>query len=333
MLFILLGVALIIAVMLALAYPLLFRHTEASATIRIPANATQASLRDSVSKYLGESFASNVMNLYRIHPVDLASRHGSYLIPQGSNPLSAYRKLTRGGQTPVKITVNGFRHPDLLCGRIAAKLDFSADSLRSALDDTALMGSYGLTPEQALSLFIDDTYEVYWTVSPKELIAKIGNNYNSYWTEENMRKADSLGLSPAEVMTLASIVDEETNDISEKGTIGRLYVNRLNKGMRLQSDPTVRFALNDFTIRRVRADHLKVDSPYNTYLHAGLPPGPIRTTSRTTLDAILNSSPNPYLYMCAKEDFSGSHNFAATFAEHSQNARRYRDALNKKGII
>ena len=133
-------------------------------------------------------------------------------------------------------------------------------------------------------------------------------------------------------MIICSIVDEESNAKSEKGTIGRLYINRLKKGMKLQADPTVRFALNDFTIRRVTRNHLTVDSPYNTYQVEGLPPGPIRTTSVETIDAVLNSQPNDYLYMCAKEDFSGTHNFAADYATHQENARRYQNALNERGI-
>lgn len=332
MAYILLGLALIIVALLILAYPFLFSRTETAATIRIPANATPAMLADSLSKYYGKSFSSRVMRIYGLRPVNLSHRHGSYRIEAGENPINVARRLTRGGQTPVRITVNGFRDLNLLCERIASKLDFPADSLRNAIKDADLLGSYGLTPDKAMALFINDTYEVYWNVSPRELINKIGNNYTSYWSEENIRKAKDLGLEPADAMILASIVDEETNDSSEKGTIGRLYINRLQKGMRLQSDPTVRFALNDFTIRRVKAEHLKANSPYNTYIRSGLPPGPIRTTSRATLDAILNSTPNSYLYMCAKEDFSGSHNFAVTFDEHSQNARRYRNALNQRGI-
>ncbi|MDE6028396.1 MAG: endolytic transglycosylase MltG, partial [Muribaculaceae bacterium] len=129
-----------------------------------------------------------------------------------------------------------------------------------------------------------------------------------------------------------SIVDEETNAKEEKGAIGRLYINRLKKGMKLQADPTVRFALNDFTIRRVKGEHLKADSPYNTYRYPGLPPGPIRTTGKTTIDLLLDSAPNDYLFMCAKEDFSGTHNFASTYAEHQENARKYQKALDVRGI-
>ena len=333
MLYTLLGLALFIIVVLFVAYPILFTHSAGDATIRIPANATEHNVADTLSKYCGDSFSRQVMRLAKLRNVDFSKRHGAYLLPAGSNPLSAFRRLGYGGQTPVKLTVNGFRSLDLLCERIASRLDFPADSLKAYLADPENLKAYGLKPSQALALFLDDTYEVYWSASPEELVNKIGKNYLNYWYEsDNSKKVAEMGITPADAMILASLADEETNAKSEKGTIARLYLNRLKKNMRLQSDPTVRFALNDFTIRRVKGEHLKVNSPYNTYQNAGLPPGPIRTTSRATLNAFIDSTPNDYLYMCAKEDFSGTHNFATTFAEHSQNARRYRQALNERGI-
>ncbi len=330
--FILLGLAFIITVFLILVYPVVMERTGSTATIRIPANATAQTVTDSLSKYYGNGFARKVVRLCKLRNVNFAARHGAYEIPAGANAITAMRRISSGGQTPVRITINGFRNLDLLCSRIAAKMEFSEADMREALADPATLQPYGLTFNQALALFLDDTYEVYWTTSPRELIAKIGSNYSSYWNAANRSKAEALGISPADITIVASIADEETNKAAEKGTIGRLYINRLKKGMRLQSDPTIRFALGDYSIRRVTRKHLGVDSPYNTYTHSGLPPGPIRTTSRATLDAILNSEPSNYLYMCAKEDFSGTHNFATSFEEHSQNARRYQRALNERGI-
>ncbi|MDE5675491.1 MAG: endolytic transglycosylase MltG, partial [Muribaculaceae bacterium] len=150
--------------------------------------------------------------------------------------------------------------------------------------------------------------------------------------EERIQKAKDLGLTPAQLMTIASIVDEETNKLDEKDEIGRLYINRYLKGMKLQADPTVKYAVGDFSLRRILNTHLKTSSPYNTYLNTGLPPGPIRTTSVATIDQILNSKPSDAIYMCAKEDFSGYHNFAATYKEHLANAKRYQAALNRRGI-
>lgn len=331
-LYILSGLAIAIIALLVWLFPYIMTKTSQEAMIRIPQKATQQDVKDSLSKYFGAGFADRVLNISRFPENNPAKRYGQYLIPKGGNPVSVMRRLTHGPQTPVKITVNGFRSLDKLTDRISAKLNFPADSLRSLLADPEIMSPYGLTPEQSLALFVDDTYELYWTASPKDVIKKIGANYLSIWNDKRRNKATILGLSPAEVMTVCSIVDEETNASSEKGTIGRLYINRLNKGMKLQADPTVRFALGDFSIRRVRGTHLKTESPYNTYRYAGLPPGPIRTTGKKTLDLVLDSEPNDYLYMCAKEDFSGTHNFASNYQQHQENARKYQKALDERGI-
>lgn len=326
------GLAVVLIILLVWLFPFVMSHTHHEALIRIPKNASKEQLRDSLTKYYGEKFAGRVLSVARFPNNDVASRYGSYLIPEGMNPISVGRRLTHGTQTPVSITVNGFRSLPLLTSRIAAKLDFPADSLQAVLADPQVLAPYGLSPSQALALFVDDTYELYWTASPLDVVKKMGVNYLSLWNSSRRARADSLGVSPAEVMTICSIVDEETNAKEEKGAIGRLYLNRLKKGMRLQADPTVRFALQDFTIRRVRAEHLKADSPYNTYRYAGLPPGTIRTTSASTVDLFLQSEPNDYIFMCAKEDFSGRHNFASSYADHQANARRYQKALDERGI-
>ncbi len=326
------GLAIAIVVLLVWLFPYIMNRTPKEALIRIPKNASKEMLTDSLTKYYGKSFASKVMNISRFPNNDPSKRYGSYLIPQGANPLSVMRRLTHGAQTPVKITINGFRSLDNLTSRISAKLDFPADSLKRLLAEPEVLSPYGLTPDQALALFVDDSYQLYWTASPQDVIKKIGANYQALWNDKRRNRAQILGLSPAEIMTVCSIVDEETNAAAEKGTIGRLYINRLNKGMKLQADPTVRFAVGDFTIRRVKGEHLKVESPYNTYRYAGLPPGPIRTTGKTTVDAVLESPANDFLFMCAKEDFSGTHNFASTYSEHQENARRYQKALDQRGI-
>lgn len=328
----LLGLAFIIIVALLIAYPMVMYRTAAASTVRIPAGATEKNVTDTLSKYYGNKFASKVMSLSHMARTDWSKRHGAYDIAASTNPIGVFRRIARGGQTPQKVTINGFRGLDLLCSRIGNRMEFSADTLRSLLSDPKVTSIYGLTPKNAMALFIDDTYDVYWSAAPMEFIDKIGANYLAFWNDTRRQKAARLGLSPAEVMTVASIADEETNAASEKGRIGRLYINRLDKGMRLQADPTVRFALNDFTIRRVNRNHLSVNSPYNTYTHAGLPPGPIRTTSKASVDAILDSKPSADLYMCAKEDFSGTHNFAPTYDEHMINARKYQTALDARGI-
>ena len=280
------------------AMPMVFSGADRDVIIRIPKSATSQMVADSLTKYLGQSYSDRVMRLMRIRHVDYDKRHGAYLIPKGMSPFMAQRRLRRGAQNPVTLTFNGFLSREVLAERISRKLDFPSDSLLALLSDPAVLAPYGLTPEQALSLFLEDSYEVYWTSSPRDVIRKIGDNYLRVWNPDRRQLAD----------------------------------NRLWAGMKLQADPTVRFALNDYSIRRINAEHLKVDSPYNTYLHEGLPPGPIRTTSVATIDRVLNSEQTDEFYMCAREDFSGYHNFAATYKEHLENAMRYQHALNRRGI-
>ena len=328
-----LGIALVfLAVTFIMVVPMMVASADRDAIIKIPKSATFQTVADSLTKYLGKSYADKVIRLNRLHNADFSQRHGAYLIPKGMNAFMAARRLHRGAQNPVRITINGFRSLPLMASRIAAKTDFTAGELESVLTDSATLAGFGLSPDQALALFLDDTYEIYWTTTPGELVEKIGAHYRNVWTPTRRRKAADMGLTPAEAAIIASIVDEESNKEEEKGTIGRLYVNRLQRGMKLQADPTVRFALNDFTIRRVTSAHLHADSPYNTYLHAGLPPAPIRTSSVKTIDAVLDSKPSDYIYMCAKEDFSGFHNFASNYRDHVANALRYQHELDKRGI-
>lgn len=312
--------------------PYLLRGAPVSASIRIPRGATIGNLRDSLAKYFGESYASKVIRVLPIGDEEIAGRYGMYRIEKGTSPLRAARRLAKWAQEPVRITINGFRSRNDMAARIAARMDFKAEDLLLAMSDSVLLASYGLTADNSPVLFLDDSYDFYWTSTPQEIIKKIGEHYLDFWTKERRAKAASLGLTPAQIGIVASIVDEETLKADEKGRIGRLYINRLHAGMRLQADPTVRFALNDFTIRRVGGEALNVQSPYNTYRVGGLPPGPIRTTSAATIDAILNSKASGDLYMCARPDFSGYHDFAATYAEHQANARRYQEALDRKGL-
>lgn len=326
------SIAAAVVIVLCVYFCLLSGKAPSSAVVKIPAHASTAQLRDTISKYLGESYARKVTRLTGLRGTDLNSRHGAYLIEAGMSPLAAMRRLTGGAQEPLTVTINGFRLLPVLEDKLAARFDFSKDSISSALADEALISQFGLKPEQALALFLNDSYEFYWDASPEDVIKKIGSHYLEVWTPERRAKAEALGLTPADVMIIASIVDEESNKLDEKGTIGRLYINRMKKGMKLEADPTVRYAGGDFTVKRVRNPR-SIDSPYNTYLHIGLPPGPIRTTSVETLDAILDSQPHDYIFMCAKEDFSGRHNFAATYAEHQVNARRYKRELDRRGIL
>lgn len=312
--------------------PYMVKGTEKAETIRIPKEATIEHVRDTLTKYYGEDYSGKVIKLLKLGGFNPDERYGAYDLPKGTSAFAAMRKLSRGAQSPVRLTINGFRSLPFLAERMSVKMNFTADEFMKAATDPEFLEQYGLDPESALAFFVDDTYEVYWNSTPHEVLEKIGANYNNLWSEGRVTDAENLGLTPKEMMILASIVDEETNQDREKGRIGRLYVNRLDNGMKLQADPTVKFALQDFTIRRITNEHLKTESPYNTYKYQGLPPGPLRTTSRKTVTEILQSKPSNELYMCARPDFSGNHNFAATYEEHLENAKRYQQALDDRGI-
>lgn len=198
--------------------------------------------------------------------------------------------------------------------------------------DSAFCRQYGYDTSTIACLFIPNTYEVYWNTSLEDFMKRMQKENTTFWNEERLRRAEAAGLTPNEVVTLASIVDEETANNAEKPMVAGMYINRLHTGMPLQADPTVKFALRDFSLRRIYHNHLNVESPYNTYRNIGLPPGPIRIPSIVGIDAVLNHVKHDYLYMCAKEDFSGTHNFARTYREHLANAAKYSKALNQRGI-
>lgn len=323
----------LIAITGIMVLPLLATEANSSVIIRVPKNADRKTLSDSITKYLGEDYAEKVDHLVAIDSRNVSERFGAYRIDEGESPLSAAKRILRGAQTPQTITINGVRDFRSFIPIIANRFSFPADSLIKLVESKEFMSEYGLEIfDEVPILFLNDSYEFYWTDSPEHVVRKIATNYRQFWNKERLAKCESLGVTPKQLSIIASIVDEETNMLSEKGAIGRLYINRLHKGMKLQADPTVRYSLGDFTIHRITSEHLKVNSPYNTYRIKGLPPGPIRTTSAETLDAILGSVPNDYIYMCAKDDFSGGHNFAITYEEHLENARRYRAALDAAGI-
>lgn len=320
-------------ILLYIFLPIAANKSEEKAIIKIPENATSQMVHDSVAKYLGEKYADNIALISKLRGTSYENRHGAYMIDSGMTPLKAERRLAIGAQHPMTVVINGARGRELLAQKITKNIDISPGNFDEIFADSAFFAEYGLRPSEALALFVDDSYQVYWNVTPKALAKKIGDNYKKIWTPERLEKAKAEGLSPAEVITLASIVDEETNKADEKPNVARLYLNRIHQGMKLQADPTVKFALGDFSLRRIRNEHLKVESPYNTYKVAGLPPGPIRTVTVADIDAVLNAPQHDYLYMCAKEDFSGYHNFAKDYGTHLQNARRYQTALNRRNIL
>ena len=263
---------------------------------------------------------------------DYTVRTGRYVIEPGRKALDVFRQLRNGQQSPVMITVPEVRTVDRLAGRLSAKLMLDSANIAQALADEAFCQKQGYDTATIFCLFVPNTYEVYWNISLDALMQRMQKEHDAFWNDERRHKAEAQGLTPNEVVILASIIDEETANNAEKPVIAGMYLNRLKKGMLLQADPTVKYALGDFTLKRILNRHLEVDSPYNTYKYAGLMPGPIRLPSLQAIEAVLNPDSNDFLYMCAKEDFSGTHNFARTLAEHSQNARRYQQALNQRGI-
>ena len=258
---------------------------------------------------------------------------GRYVVEPTDDLLTVYRRLRRGQQTPVRLTIPSVRRLSRLAGVLANNLMLDSTEVASAFADSAVAAEYGYSLATLPSLFIPNTYELYWDVSFNIFMQRMRREHDSFWQANNReQKAEALGMTKEQVATLASIIDEETNYGPERARIAGLYLNRLNRGMPLQADPTVKFSLGNDSLRRILNSHLRTPSPYNTYLNAGLPPGPIRIPTIASLDAVLGAESHDYLYFCAKEDFSGSHNFARTYAEHMANARRYQQALNQRGI-
>ncbi len=263
---------------------------------------------------------------------DYNVRSGRYVVHRGDNILMIYRRLRSGEQVAVNLMLPSVRTMDSLAALLGRNLMIDSLSFATAFADTAYIARYGYTCETLPALFIPNTYQLYWNISLDKFMQRMKRENANYWNSARDAAAKEIGLSHVEVATLASIIDEETANNEEKPTIAGLYLNRLRKGMLLEADPTVKFANADFALRRILKRHLMVDNPYNTYKYPGLPPGPIRIPSVAGMDAVLHYEENDYLFMCAKEDFSGTHNFAKTLGEHLQNARRYQKALNARNI-
>ena len=259
-------------------------------------------------------------------------KRGRYELNTDASAWSFVNTLIRGEQTPLNVPVPSVRTMDKMAAAISKKLELDSLELLQKLTDPAVCKKYGYEPHTIIGMFVPDSYNMYWTVSADEFLDRMKSECDKFWTEERRKKAKEIGFTQNEVCTLASIVTEETRNTAEKPTIAGLYINRLHKNMLLQSDPTVKYALKDFALRRIYNSMLTVDDPYNTYKYPGLPPGPIKNPMKEDIDAVLNYQHHEYLFMCAKEDFSGTHNYARTMSEHHANAQRYYKALNERGI-
>jgi len=257
---------------------------------------------------------------------------GKYRIENGMSNKDLIKQLRPGNRLQVKLTLKFFRKKEDLAKYVSENLEVDNDLLLSVLNSNDSLIKYGFDTYTAISLFTPNTYFFNWNTSTAEFVDRMYKEYLKFWTESRIAKAQSQGLTPLQAITLASIVDRETNYNPEKPTIAGVYLNRLRDSMPLQADPTIVYAVNDFTIKRVRKGHLLVNSPYNTYVNIGLPPGPICTPAVSSIDAVLNAQHHKYMFFCAKEDFSGQHNFAISFNEHLANARKFQKAMNEHAI-
>lgn len=257
---------------------------------------------------------------------------GKYQVRKGMNNRELISLLRSGKQTPVRLTFSNIRTVTELAGVAGAKLEADSGAIVLLMKDQEYQKKYGFTRENSLCVLIPNTYEFYWNTSAEEFYGRMAKEYKKFWNEQRKSKAKTTGLTQNEIIILASIVEQETRKNDEKPIVAGVYMNRYNKGWKLEADPTLVYANGDFTIRRVLFEHKEIDSPYNTYKYTGLPPGPICMPSVTSIDAVLNYSRHEYMYFCARDDFSGYHAFAKTYDQHLLNARRFQKEMDRRGI-
>lgn len=257
---------------------------------------------------------------------------GKYRLNKGMSNRSLINMLASGNQEVVKLSFHNIRLKEDFAGFVSNKIEADSLFIIRLLDSNQYLDQFGFNPDNVYTMFIPNSYELYWNTSAEKFFSRMNGEYLKYWTFERKRKAEAIQLTPIEVSILASIVDAEALHDNEMPSIAGLYLNRLKKGMKLEADPTVIFSMKDFTIKRVLNKYLLNNSPYNTYLHTGLPPGPIMMPSINAVNAVLDYNTHDYIYMCAKDDFSGYHNFATNLADHITNARKFQKALNDRNI-
>lgn len=305
--------------------------TTASTEIVIPTGSTYSAVLDTLSSAGVERLG--VINVVgQLKKLNRNPKAGHYVLPKGATPMGIVNMLRSGAQKPVKLTFNNIRTLEDLSGRIAEQIEADSLTLLRHLTSPSTAAKYGIDKEEVIGLFVPNTYEVWWNISPEALTDRMAKEWDKFWNKERTAKLARTRLSKMEVVTLASIVYEETKNVGEMPKIAGVYINRLRRGMPLQACPTAKYAVGDFTIKRVLHKHTQVRSPYNTYINRGLTPGPICTPSIAAIDAVLNFTDHKYIYFCAKEDFSGTHYFSSTLAEHNRYAARYTKALSKAGI-
>lgn len=307
-------------------------NVKTDCVLLIPENATFQQVSDSlkINKILLDYKAFKWVSKKKNYPSTV--KPGRYLLQKGMNTNQVVNRLRAGLQQPVDITFNNVRFKEDLAGKVSKYIQADSISILNLFSDEEKIKEFGFSTETFRAMFIPNTYEFYWTTSAEEFAERMKNEYDRFWTDSRKAKAKKLNLTPVEVVTLASIVQSETVKADELKRVAGLYINRLKRGILLQADPTIKYAVGDYSLKRVLNKHLEIDSPYNTYKYVGLPPGPIAFPEIKAIDAVLNYENNKYLYMCAKEDFSGYHNFSSTLAQHNRNAAKYRAALDSNRI-
>lgn len=323
----------LLAIATIAAAPFLTATADKEATLFIKRGTSNDAVGEMIAAEVSSDFSSKVMEVLTLTGGDLSTRQGAFKIKEGESALSVANHLRRGSPDEVKVTINNIRTKEQLAKLLGKKLMMDEADFLKALNDKELCSSLEKNPDNVTGLFLADTYQFLWDVEPAKLLESMKKFSDSFWNSDRKEKAEKLGLTPDEVIALAAIVEGETAKADEKGKVARLYMNRLKQHIKLQADPTVKFALGDFALRRLRLADTRIESPWNTYYVEGLPPGPICIPEKSSIDAVLDAPEHDYIYMCAKEDFSGYHNFAVDYSEHEANAKRYQNALNERNIM
>jgi len=309
-----------------------FNVKGSSFAILISKGADFEQVLDTLNKYDVVRDQLSFRFLAKAMGVSTKVKPGRYLVGKESGNWELLRKMRNGKQYALRITINNFRLKEDIASKLGKQLAFDSTYIKSMLDSNAITSQYGFSPETITCLFIPDTYEVFWTSSFDDFMKKMQKANNRFWNQKRISEAAALGLTPIQAGILASIVYGESKESAEQARIAGVYWNRFRTGMPLQADPTIVFAWKDFTIKRITGKYTAINSPYNTYKVLGLPPGPISIPDPDVIDRVLNLEKHDFLYFCAKEDFSGLHNFAVSYAEHLKNADKYQKALNDNKI-
>lgn len=326
----------IFAICMLLVYKLLpgdgIKPKSGKSVLFIPTGASYEQVMDTISLRLeikNKQIFSWVAKKKNYHGL---IKPGRYVIEGQMSYIGFINRLRSGNQTPVNVTLNSFRNINQVAGKAGRMLEADSAQIASFLSDPENYRKEGFTRENIISVFIPDTYRFLWNTGAGEFYSRMVKEYHKFWNKERLEKAKEKNLTPVEVSILASIVDDEVAKAEEKPRIAGVYLNRLRKGIPLQACPTIKFALNDFSITRILTRHLQVNSPYNTYKFRGFPPGPIGSATKEGLEAVLNAEKNDYLFFAAKADFSGYHNFSRTLAEHNRYAAEYQRELDRRKI-